>query len=82
MLGVCQHIACYSTHYRYLRLRFLMIKYANRGLANDRYYWNMNWRLLKILFWVINISFLVINQGNGLAFYLKNGRSMFAYTYR
>ena len=59
-----------------------MIKYADRGLANDRYYWNMNQTLLKTLFWVLNIAILSVNQGNVLVFYLKHGRSAFTNTYR
>ena len=59
-----------------------MIKYTNRGLVNDRYYWNMNLSLLKTLFWVSNISMLVANQANVLMFYLAHGRSMFSNTYR
>ena len=27
--------------------RFVMVKYSDRGLANDRYYWNMNHALFK-----------------------------------
>ena len=59
-----------------------MIKYADRGLANDRYYWNMNQSLLKTLFWVLNIAILSVNQCNVLVFYLKHGRSLFSNTYR
>ena len=59
-----------------------MIKYTNRGLVNDRYYWNMNWSLLRTLFWVGNIVMLVSDQANYQATYLDHGHSIFAYTYR
>ena len=59
-----------------------MIKYTNRGLVNDRYYWNMNWSLLRTLFWTGNIVMLVSDQANYLATYLEHGHSIFAYTYR
>ena len=62
--------------------RFVMIKYTNRGLVNDRYYWNMNWSLLRTLFWTGNIVMLVSDQANYLATYLEHGHSIFAYTYR
>ena len=59
-----------------------MIKYTNRGLVNDRYYWNMNWSLLKSLFWVSNTAFLMVNQGRGLAYLIKHGHSIYGNTYR
>ena len=59
-----------------------MIKYTNRGLVNDRYYWNMNLSLLKTLFWVGNIALLVANQANFVTFYLVHGRSLSANTHR
>ena len=62
--------------------RFVMIKYADRGLVNDRYYWNMNLSLIKNLFWVMNITILSVNQGNSLSFYMKHGRSLFSNTFR
>ena len=41
----------------YLNIRFEMFKYADRGLANDRYYYNI--RLFQILFWLGNtVTFL------------------------
>ena len=59
-----------------------MIKYADRGLVNDRYYWNMNQSLFKTLFWVMNIAILSVNQGNVLFFYMKHGRSIYANIFR
>ena len=59
-----------------------MIKYSNRGLVNDRYYWNMDWTLLKRLFWVANSVMLVVNQVNPLIVYLVHGHSIYANTYR
>ena len=60
-----------------------MIKYVDRGLVNDRYYYNMNMTLFKTLFWVINITFFLINQGNTLAFSIKyDGASLVANTHR
>ena len=64
-------------------LRFVLIKYVDRGLGNDRYYYNMNMTLFKTLFWIINISFFFINQGNFLAYSIKyDGASLFSNTYR
>ena len=65
-----------------ITFRFVMIKYADRGLVNDRYYWNMNLSLLKTLFWVLNIAILSTNQGNSLVYYIKHGRSLFSNTFR
>ena len=59
-----------------------MVKYADRGLANDRYYWNMNLTLFKYLFWVSNISCQAVPQGNMWSFYIKHGYSLFSNTYR
>ena len=63
--------------------RFVLIKYVDRGLVNDRYYYNMDMTLFKILFWIINISFFLINQGNIFAFSIKHeGATLFDNTYR
>lgn len=59
-----------------------MIKYSNRGLVNDRYYWNMNWSLLRTLFWIGNIALFVFNQAFSLASILKYGHNVFSHTYR
>ena len=50
---------------------------------NDRYYYNMNMTLFNTLFWIINVSFFFINQGNFLAYSIKyDGASLFSNTYR
>ena len=64
-------------------VRFVLIKYVDRGLVNDRYYYNMNMTLFKILFWTMNISFFLINQGNFVAFSIKyDGDLLTDQTYR
>ena len=60
-----------------------MIKYVDRGLVNDRYYYNMNMTLFNTLFWIIKISLFLINQGGVLAFSIKyEGASIYENTYR
>ena len=54
-----------------------MVKYADRGLANDRYYYNMNRTLFKLLFWTTNISLFAINQGMTWGFTLKHEGNYF-----
>ena len=69
--------------FKYVLIRFVLIKYVDRGLVNDRYYYNMNMTLFKTLFWIINVSFFFINQGNFLAYSIKyDGASLFSNTYR
>ena len=53
-----------------------MVKYADRGLANDRYYYNMNWTLFKVLFWIANICTFALNQGMMWSFSLKHGKDL------
>ena len=45
--------------------RFVLIKYADRGLVNDRYYYNMNMTLFKNLFWLSNISSKYFHNKDG-----------------
>ena len=61
-----------------------MIKYAENGLVNDRYYYNMNLSLFKKLFWLINISLFAVNQGNMFSVLIKyeGVTSLFDNTYR
>ena len=62
--------------------RFVLLKYADRGLVNDRYYYNMNMTLFNILFWLSNIVLFAINQGMIWAHFVKHGRSLFQNAYK
>ena len=62
--------------------RSVFLKYADRGLVNDRFYYNMNMSLFKVLFWVSNIFLLTINQGMIWVRIIKHGQSNFQNTYR
>ena len=39
------------------------MKYSDRGLADDRFWFNGGLRLFKILFWIANIFFILTNHG-------------------
>ena len=62
--------------------RFVLLKYADRGLANDRYYYNMNMSLFNGLFWLGNIVLFTINQGGAWAYFIKHGRSLYQNAYK
>ena len=62
--------------------RFVLLKYADRGLANDRYYYNMNMSLFNGLFWLGNIVLFAINQGGAWAYFIKHGRSLYQNAYK
>ena len=68
--------------YKLLPVRFVLVKYSHRGLVNDRYYYNMNMKLFKYLFWISNISAVAVNQGNMWSFSIKHGYSLVTNTYR
>ena len=53
--------------------RFVLMKYVDRGLADDRFWFNGGLRLFKILFWLSNIFFILVQQGILLShlFYFK-----------
>ena len=57
--------------------RFVLLKYADRGLVNDRYYYNMNMSLFNVLFWLSNIVLFTINQGIVWVHVFKHGTSLF-----
>ena len=62
----CHHLQVWQSHvslYKLSRVRFVLVKYSHRGLVNDRYYYNMNMKLFKYLFWISNISAVAVNQG-------------------
>ena len=61
--------------------RFVLVKYADHGLVNDRYYHNMNQTLFKALYWISNIFLFVLNQGVTLSNHFKDGNP-FKNTYR
>ena len=58
-------------------IRFVFVKYANRGLVNDRYYYNANMTLVNVLFWISNICLFLVNQGNTWAHLIIKGRIQF-----
>ena len=60
----------------------MLVKYSDRGLVNDRYYYNMDISLFKILFWIINVCCLAANQGMLWSFLIKHGQSFFLNSYR
>ena len=53
--------------------RFVLMKYSDRGLADDRFWFNGGLRLFGILFWVANIFFIITQGGMYLGhfFYFK-----------
>ena len=53
--------------------RFVLMKYVDRGLADDRFWFNGGLRLFKTLFWLSNIFFILTQQGILLShlFYFK-----------
>lgn len=59
-----------------------MVKYADRGLANDRYYYNMNRSLFNALFWITNICLFAVNQGMMWSFPLIHGKDFAENSYR
>ena len=76
---------CDNSHvslYKLSPVRFVLVKYSHRGLVNDRYYYNMNMKLFKYLFWISNISAVAVNQGNMWSFSIKHGYSLVTNTYR
>ena len=64
---------CYYMSIVAIIYRFVLVKYADHGLVNDRYYHNMNQTLFKALYWISNIFLFVINQGVVLSAHLKRG---------
>ena len=72
-------------NWSFLRLslhRFVFLKYADRGLVNDRFYYNMNMSLFNVLFWISNITLFMFNQGNMWVHIFIHGKSPFENTYR
>ena len=59
--------------------RFAMVKYADRGLANDRYYYNMNMRLFTLLFWTASGIMILMNQAMVITYYVKHGEKLHFY---
>ena len=57
-------------------IRFAMIKYADRGLVNDPFFYNST-KLLKTLFWTANLIPVLLNQGFMWSHYAKHGESFF-----
>ena len=62
--------------------RSVFLKYADRGLVNDRYYYNMNMSLFNGLFWFSNIFLFAINQAILWVHFFKYGESPFKNAYR
>ena len=49
----------------------MLVKYPDRGLAEDVHVCNGNLRLFDILFWLLNITLMVIMQVIRFAKYLR-----------
>ena len=81
-LGVLKIIGKYIEIDFEASFRGVFLKYAERGLVNDRYYYNMNMFLFNVLFWFSNISLFAINQGILWVHFFKYGESNFQNAYR
>ena len=56
-----------------------MVKYADRGLADDVFWHNMDFfKNFKMLFWVLNTTVFVWGNSMLVVFYIKHGQSRFA----
>ena len=51
-----------------------MVKYADRGLANDRYYYNTNMKLFTMLYWTLCGTIFLLNQALVISYYVKHGK--------
>ena len=62
--------------------RFVLMKYSDRGLADDRFWFNGGLRLFEILFWFCNIFFILTNLGVISTHYFYHGQNYFLKVYR
>ena len=62
--------------------RFVLMKYSDRGLADDRFWFNGSLELFKILFWFGNIFFILTNIGILTGHYFYHGHNFFLRVYR
>ena len=58
------------------------MKYSDRGLADDRFWFNGGLRLFKILFWLANIFFILTNLGLNSSHYLYFQQNVMQKAYR
>ena len=61
------------------------MKYSDRGLADDRFWFNggnVQRRLFRILFWISNVFFILIQLGNILAHLFYFEENVFLKVYR
>ena len=58
------------------------MKYADRGLADDRFWFNGGLKLFQIQFWLANIFFILTNISGLIAHYLRFNQNLFQKTYR
>ena len=58
------------------------MKYSDRGLADDRFWFNGGLRLFKILFWLANIFFILTNLGIISIHFLYYQQNFFHRVYR
>ena len=58
------------------------MKYSDRGLADDRFWFNGGLRLFQILFWLANIFFILSNLGIISVHYFYHQQSVMHRTYR
>ena len=58
------------------------MKYSDRGLADDRFWFNGGLRLFRILFWLAIIFFILVNLGILIGHYAYHGQNFFLGVYR
>ena len=58
------------------------MKYSDRGLADDRFWFNGGLRLFNVLFWLGNIFFILTNLGILSIHYFYHGHNFFFRSYR
>ena len=54
------------------------MKYSDRGLADDRFWFNGSLRLFQILFWFANIFFILSNLGIISIHFIYHQQNVFA----
>ena len=65
-----------------LYYRFVLMKYPDRGLADDRFWFNGGLRLFNILFWISTIFFILSNLGILSSHYFYHDQNVFLKAYR
>ena len=65
-----------------MNCRFVLMKYSDRGLADDRFWFNGGLELFRILFWFANIFFILTNMGIISSHYFYHDQNVFIKGYR